>query len=340
MLPLPPHLPKEKASKHLDILTAVREVLLEGRTSQGLQCLPYRSLEQAARYSTVIDAAMKAMNVESYRALWDLLTTAFPGLAKTCLNVKGGREPVQARSAAKQIVGWHFVQFHTKRTIYDAHPLTRRVLDPDYQYLFTWEQIERNLFLDGGKIDPPMWIRSQKGITQLGAPRHPICYQLLMRTVCCTLCQHLQILAMMVLYMVLYMVQVGQVPRVMFYVFGHAVLGCLLLTTANGSQAGNNVQTGLLRWTDTLSPAVKRSIMQNKYGCCDEVVEELREKNPVKAEELFPADPSKLHEDNFNPQGFLVRLLQHIFHELSELVKLLRDISHQVNVKQLNTGST
>lgn len=149
--------------------------------SEGLQCLPFRSVEHAAKFSPVIDEAMKAMNIKNYAALWYHLQIAFPGLKKTSLNVKGARDHVQARRAARQLLGRIPVVF--KDTIHDAHPLTQRVMDPGYEYYFTWEQVEQNLFLDGGKIDPPMWIKGQKGITQLGAPRHPICYNLLMRSV-------------------------------------------------------------------------------------------------------------------------------------------------------------
>lgn len=177
-----------RTCKHKDILAAVHNVLLEGRRSEGLQCLPFRSVEHAARSDPFIHDAMKAMNVPSYTALWYNLQIAYPGLKKTALNVKGTREHDQARRAAQQILGWIAVRFIDQASTYDAHPLTRRVLDPAYQYFFTWEQIVRNVFLDGGKVEPAMWIKGQKGITQVGAPRNPICYQLLMRTVCCTTC--------------------------------------------------------------------------------------------------------------------------------------------------------
>lgn len=171
ILPLPPHLPTEKATKHLETLQKVYDVLMAGWMTNGLHKMPFRDLEHAARHSDVIDEAKKAMGCPSYRALWDLLTTAFPGLRKTSLNVKGPRDHDQARDAANQILGnkpMRFSQGHAR------HPLTRRVLGPNFKYYYSHKQLKRNVFMDAGKADPPAWAKQVKGITQLGAPRDPI----------------------------------------------------------------------------------------------------------------------------------------------------------------------
>lgn len=181
VLPLPPHQPAEKPSKHYPVLQEVHAFLLEGRTTAGVPCLPFRSLQQAAKYSPLIHNAMEAMNIKTYGSLWVNLQKAFPGLKKTALNVKGIRDAAQAQTAAKRLLGREPMEF--VKTVHDAHPLTRRVLDLNYRYFYTWSQIQKNVFLDGGKIEPQVWVRMQKGITQVGARRHPICYQLLMKTV-------------------------------------------------------------------------------------------------------------------------------------------------------------
>ena len=179
--PLPPHLPAEKASKFKNELDIVANVILEGRTSHGLQCLPYRSIEQAARDHPVIGDIMTKMNCKSHQALWDNLVNAHPGIRKTKLNIKGTREPLQAQSAARQLLGEVPMKF--AHDTHDAHPLTRRVLADGYAYHYTWDQLQDCVKLDAGKIEPQVWVKAQVGITQLGAPRNPICYQLLMQTV-------------------------------------------------------------------------------------------------------------------------------------------------------------
>lgn len=131
-------------------------------------------------------------------------------------------------------------------------------------------------------------------------------------------------------------VQVGQAPRVMFYVFGSTLLGSLLHTTANGSQAASSVQAGLQRWTDDLRDSAKVSIMRDNYCSCDDSVDQLRKKQPEIAAQLFPADKSGLQASDFNVQGFLVRLLQIICYNVLKLFKLWCQVLPKIYAKQLD----
>lgn len=265
--------------------------------------MPFRSLEQAAKYSPIIEEAMVALNVKTHASLWSNLRTAFPGLKKTALNVKGTREAGQARKAARRILGREPMYFNPK--IHQGHPLTRRVMDPAYEYTFTWQQVQRNVFLDGGKVDPQAWVKSQKGITQLGAARTPICYNLLMKTVsdttaccCCSPLTHCFHDAAMV--------QVGMAPKVMFYIFASAVTGTLLVTAANGSKAADSVQAGLQRWTDKIDDETKLAIMKMHYGSSEKAVQKFRKASPQEAAKIFPVDQSELVPQKFTGEGFLV----------------------------------
>lgn len=181
LLALPPHVPAEKASKVKDDLNTVANIVKEGRTSCGLQSIPYRCLEQAAADHPIINDIKDKMNCPNYTAMWAHLVKAHPGLRVTKLNIKGTREPVQAQNAAMQLIGRVPMKFEPKK--YNAHPLTRRVLKSGYNYFYTWNQLQTCVKLDAGKIDPQEWVKAAVGITQLGAPRHAISYQLLMKTV-------------------------------------------------------------------------------------------------------------------------------------------------------------
>lgn len=306
VLPLPPHQPAEKASKHFDRLQLVYWFLLEGRKVEGFEGLPYRNLEQAANADPLIHDTMEAMGITTYTALWYNLRQAFPGLDKKAMNVKGPRDPDQARSAAKQILGRVPMKFD--EAIYDAHPLTRRVLHPDYRYFFTWQQIERNMFLDGGKIEPKIWVKFQKGITQHGAPRNPVYYQLMMQTVWIQHCHPCNVTvraaAQVSKQTGARVMQVGKAPKVMFYVFGCAAMGTLLVTIANGSKAVDSVQAGLQRWTDLIDDETKVAIMKMNYGSSEEAVQNYREAFPDDAAMVF--DKSDPVAADFTPAGFLV----------------------------------
>lgn len=302
--PLPPHVPAEKASKFKCDLDIVANVILEGRTTDGLQCLPYRSIEQAAGENPIIDDIMKKMKCPSYQALWTNLLKAHPGLRKTKLNVKGTREPGQAQSAAQQLLGKVPMKF--AHDLHDAHPLTRRVLADGFEYYYKWDQLQKNVGLDAGKIEPQIWVKAQVGITQLGAPRNPICYQLLMRTVCF----FTHVPTDHNLNLTEPFIQVGRCPTLMFYVFGSTEIGSFVLTTANGSQAAASAQLGLQRWTDNLPDAMKEAIIARRYGNSPAAVEKFKqgsEENKMQASTMFPTDSTDFTADRFTTDGFLVR---------------------------------
>lgn len=95
-------------------------------------------------------------------------------------------------------------------------------------------------------------------------------------------------------------------PKVMFYAFGSAALGSLVLTTANGSKAAKSAQEGLQKWTDDAPPAVKEEIMRNNYGNSPQAMQKLKAAHPLKYAELFPDGP--VDAKNFREEGFLVRI--------------------------------
>ena len=97
----------------------------------------------------------------------------------------------------------------------------------------------------------------------------------------------------------------------MFYIMGSAVLGSLVMTTANGSQAAKSVQHGLLRWTDRISDADRLYIMKRRYGNEPEAIQKFRMSNPQQAEHMFPEDLTVLDPKDFTTDGFLVCLHLH-----------------------------
>lgn len=181
----PARYPTQTASTNQDVLDELHAVLVEGYTSDGQPNLPFRSLEHAAQYSPVVDKAKKALGCPSYTALWSHLVIKHPGLGMKSLNVKGDRQPEQARRAADEILANVPVDFVPKFPSgkLHHHPLTRRVLDPAYHFFYCSKQLHNNIFCDAGKADPPQWIRQQKGIVQLGALRTAILYSLLKKGV-------------------------------------------------------------------------------------------------------------------------------------------------------------
>lgn len=178
---LPARYPTETASTNQDVLDELHAVLLEGYTSDGQPNLPFRSLEHAAQHSPVVDKAKKALGCPSYTALWSHLLIKHPGLGMKSLNVKGDRQPEQARRAANEILGNTPVAFAPKFPAGSLHnhPLTRRVLKKNYKFFYSYKQLHGNIFCDAGKADPPKWIKQQKGIVQLGALRTALLYSLL-----------------------------------------------------------------------------------------------------------------------------------------------------------------
>lgn len=100
--------------------------------------------------------------------------------------------------------------------------------------------------------------------------------------------------------------QVGQAPKVMFYIFGCAALGTFMVTAANGSKAASSVQAGLQRWTKKLDDNTKLEIMRMRYGSSEKAVQKFRQADPQKAARIFPADKRLLVAKDFTDEGFLV----------------------------------
>jgi len=166
----PPNMEKYKASKFYHLLKKVADILDEGTVSQGLQSMPYNTLEGAAKENPVIDEICEALGVTSYQSLWRLLVQAFPDFKKSKIYMIAFREPVQAQQAAEQLLGQRPVcyEYVTKDSVLQHHPLLQRFMQPGFQFFYKWTQLWLNVFLDAGKIEPERWAKQRTAIIRKG----------------------------------------------------------------------------------------------------------------------------------------------------------------------------
>ena len=178
-------MPMGKAAKHYGLLNQVKDILVGGYMTSGFQNVPFRSLEQAARFHPVIDTACDVMKQTSYTSLWNMLIQTFPKLGMTSISMIGERKPEQAMEAAQRLCGKAPMNFdyvaqgdagakHLKH-----HPLIQRVLAPGYQYFYRYFQLFYNIFMDAGKTEPVKWASDLRGITYRGTMYERICHCLL-----------------------------------------------------------------------------------------------------------------------------------------------------------------
>ena len=88
------------------------------------------------------------------------------------------------------------------------------------------------------------------------------------------------------------------------------MLGSMVATLANGSQAAARVQKGLMHWCDHISKEMKRWIMRQSYGNHPDSVEKLRKSDKQKDKDFaathFPGDDGQLDPEQFSARAFLV----------------------------------
>lgn len=185
-----PSLPKRKAAKHYHLLEEVTHGLIEGRTTNGLQNVPYQSVEQASRYLPIIDTACQTLGMTKYESLWRMLQDTFPKLQKTQLHMIGSRDSPQAQLAAQQLSGEIPMRIDYLSGNGDVlhHPLLQRVLDPQFAYTYRHAQLWYNVFLDAGKSEPVRWVTDLTGITYRGLPLEQRVVHVLLKTKVCLAC--------------------------------------------------------------------------------------------------------------------------------------------------------
>lgn len=184
--PQPPHAPKWKATKYYHLLEQVVEALAEGKVTDGVQTLPYSSIEEAATERPVIDEICDAIGIESYSSLWRLVQQAFPDIKKKNLHMVGHREPVQAQHAAERLCGRRAMDFGfvTNDETLKHHPLMERFVRPGFEAFYKASQLMLNVFLDAGKMEAEKWSLQRTGIVVPGTYMERAEHTLLKRGVC------------------------------------------------------------------------------------------------------------------------------------------------------------
>lgn len=192
---LAPHGPLDKAVKFSEELGNLRDIVLEGRATDYLRYVPYRSLDEVAvDHPKFMEDTCKKMNITSYQSLWRLLRQAYPYFKKSKAATVALREPEQARAAADQLRGERAVPFEyiAKDPILKHHPLMNRFLQPGFEFFFTITMLVFNVFLDATKIEPQRWARQRKVITYRGWKGGPcaLVHSLIKLSVCHSQLKH------------------------------------------------------------------------------------------------------------------------------------------------------
>ena len=183
-----PCLPKRKAAKHYHLLEQVKDAVLEGRTTNGLQNVPYQSIEQAARFLPIINTACQILCITMYESLWRMLQQTFPKLQKSQVHMIGSRDGKQAQRAAKALCGEiaMIIDYLDGNPEVKEHPLLQRVQHPDFAYKYKYAQLWHNVFLDAGKCEPVRWATDLTGITYKGQVNLQRIVHVLLKTKVCT----------------------------------------------------------------------------------------------------------------------------------------------------------
>ena len=179
---VPSQYPLEKASLHLEHLETVRDLLLNGHEEDGVGGMAYRDLyEFKEDHPHELDVAMGVLKCTTLESFWVALQRIFPGLMMKKLRVKKCRDATRAGNAAQQLLGDLAMIFD--KTHCAKHPWTRRVLQEAYEYLYQYEQLLHNIFGDAGKIEPNLWLATQRVISHLGKCTTAATYALLNKQV-------------------------------------------------------------------------------------------------------------------------------------------------------------